>query len=64
MDGSYSKAHQLIEDNMDILHNMATALLERETLNSEDIDKIIEDGQESKPKSEEPSPPAQGSKTS
>lgn len=64
VDGSYSKAHQLIEDNMDILHNMATALLERETLNSEDIDKIIEDGQESKPKSKEPSPPTQGSKTS
>ncbi len=64
VDGSYSKAHQLIEHNMDILHNMATALLERETLNSEDIDKIIEDGQKSKPKSEEPSPPAQGSKTS
>jgi cell division protease FtsH len=64
VDGSYSNAHQLIEDNMDILHNMATALLERETLNSEDIDKIIEDGQESKPKSKESSAPAQGSKTS
>ncbi len=64
VDGSYSKAHQLIEDNMDILHNMATALLERETLNSEDIDKIIEDGQKPKQKSKEPSPPTQGSKTS
>lgn len=64
VDGSYSKAHQLIEDNMDILHNMATALLERETLNSEDIDEIIGDGQKSKPKNEEPSSPAQGSKTS
>jgi len=64
VDGSYSQAHQLIEDNMDILHNMATALLERETLNSEDIDKIIEDGQKSKQKSKEPSPPTQGSKTS
>ena len=64
VDGSYSKAHQLIENNMDILHNMATALLERETLNSEDIDKIIEDGQKPKQKSKEPSPPTQGSKTS
>jgi len=61
---SYSKAHQLIEDNMDILHNMATALLERETLNGEDIDEIMGHGQGSKPKSEESASPEKDSETS
>jgi cell division protease FtsH len=39
--GAYEKATQLIRDNPEILHRMANALLERETLNSSDIDEIM-----------------------
>ena len=38
---SYNKTHKLIEDNLDTLHAMANALLEKETLESADIDKIM-----------------------
>ena len=38
---AYGKACKFIEDNLDILENMAKALLEKETLNSSDIDKIM-----------------------
>ncbi len=49
--GAYEKASQLIRDNIDTLHNLAEALLERETLDGEDIDKIMEGGK--KPEGEE-----------
>ena len=49
---SYDKTTQLIEDNMDTLERMAEALLERETLNKEDIDKIMEGEDLSKTKTE------------
>ena len=39
--GAYKKTSQLIKDNLDILHKMATALLEKETLDSSDIDEIM-----------------------
>jgi cell division protease FtsH len=41
--GAYEKASQLIKDNLDTLHHMAEALLEKETLDSGDIDKIMEE---------------------
>lgn len=39
--GAYEKAFQLIRDNLEIHDRMAKALLERETLNSDDIDEIL-----------------------
>ena len=39
--GACRKAFQLIKDNLDTLHLMANGLLERETLNSSDIDEIM-----------------------
>ena len=39
--GAYAKALQLIRDNLEIHDLMAKALLERETLNSDDIDEIM-----------------------
>ncbi len=39
--GAYKKAFQLIKANLDIHKRMAKAQLERETLNSSDIDKIM-----------------------
>jgi cell division protease FtsH len=39
--GAYEKANQLITDNLDTLHRMAKALLEKETLDSKDIDEIM-----------------------
>ncbi len=39
--GSYEKARHILEDNMEILHKVAQALLERETLSNQDIDRIM-----------------------
>jgi len=39
--GAYKKAFQLIKANLEIHDRMAKALLERETLNSDDIDEIM-----------------------
>jgi len=40
---SYRKTRELIEGNLEFLHKMANALLERETLTGEDIDEIMRD---------------------
>jgi cell division protease FtsH len=42
--GAYEKTSQLIKGNLDTLHRMAEALLEKETLDSNDIDKIMGEG--------------------
>jgi cell division protease FtsH len=49
--GAYERATSLIKDNLDSLHRMANALLEKETLDSGDIDKIMGEAKES-PKEE------------
>jgi cell division protease FtsH len=49
--GAYEKASQLIRDNIETLHSLAEALLERETLDAEDIDKIMEEAK--KPEEDE-----------
>ncbi|MEN9543378.1 MAG: cell division protein FtsH, partial [Pseudomonadota bacterium] len=41
IDGQYSQARQLIEDNQDKMHVMAKALLEWETIDAEQIDDIM-----------------------
>ena len=38
---NYQKTHKLIKDNLDTLSKLAKALLERETLNGREIEKII-----------------------
>jgi cell division protease FtsH len=43
---AYADTHRLIEGNIDILHRMASALLEKETLNGSDIDAIIANKEE------------------
>jgi cell division protease FtsH len=54
---AYDRTCHLINDNLETLHSMANALLEKETLTGEDIDKIMavaeEDKQGKKPASEE-----------
>ncbi len=39
--GAYERAKQLIQEHMEILHKMANALLEKETLDSKAIDEIM-----------------------
>jgi cell division protease FtsH len=39
--GAYEKTSRLIKDNLDLLHRLANALLEYETLDSKDIDRIM-----------------------
>jgi cell division protease FtsH len=43
----YADTSRLIRDNIDILHRMANALLDKETLNGSDIDAIISGKEES-----------------
>ena len=38
--GAYDKTRNIIQENLDTLHKMANALLEKETLDSADIDEI------------------------
>jgi cell division protease FtsH len=47
--GAYKKAARLIKNNEDTLHNMANALLEKETLNSGEIDELMACGKKSIP---------------
>ena len=42
--GSYKKAAKLIKDNLDTLHKMTKALLEKETLNSREIYELMTGG--------------------
>jgi len=42
VDEAYHSAYKILEDNGDIMHRMATALLERETLDKSEIDLLIE----------------------
>ena len=37
----YDRAHEILQNNEDILHSMAEALLERETLDKEEIDLLL-----------------------
>ena len=44
VDEAYLRARKILEDRMDILHRMANALLERETLDADEIKIILEGG--------------------
>jgi len=48
--GAYEKTCQLIRDNLDTMHRMANALLEKETLTSDDVDAIMAGQKGSGPK--------------
>ena len=42
--GCYEYARKLLSDNMDVLHHISQTLLEKETLNMDELDKIIARG--------------------
>jgi cell division protease FtsH len=42
--GAYDRTTKLIRDNLEVLHQMANALLEKETLEGKDIDNILAAG--------------------
>jgi cell division protease FtsH len=42
VDEGYKSAHKILEDNAEVMHRMANALLERETLDKAEIDLLIE----------------------
>lgn len=48
VEGSYRKAYDLLSENIDKLHSLANALLEREILDHEEIDKVLK-GEELEP---------------
>jgi cell division protease FtsH len=50
---AYKKTSQMIKDNIDILHRMAKGLLEKETLDSHDIDEIMAAGGTPEPRETE-----------
>jgi cell division protease FtsH len=41
VDNGYTSAHQILEENRDVMHRMAAALLERETLDAMEIELLI-----------------------
>jgi cell division protease FtsH len=44
VDDAYQRARHILEERLDVLHAMAQALLERETLDSEEIKVLLEGG--------------------
>jgi cell division protease FtsH len=42
VDEGYKSAHQILEENREVMHRMATALLERETLDAIEIELLIQ----------------------
>jgi len=52
---SYDKTMHLLKSNLETLHTMANALLEKETLNAEDIDEIMARAEEER-QEKEPAP--------
>jgi len=52
---AYQKTSNLIKDNLDTLHTMAKALLEKETLTAKDIDEIM--GIKKQEETKQPEPP-------
>ena len=53
VNNAYEKSSKLIKDNVDTLHTMAEALLEKETLDGKDIDKIMGIKEEPAPEKKE-----------
>jgi cell division protease FtsH len=41
VDGAYNRARQLLSDNIDKLHILSQALLEREILDGEEVEKLL-----------------------
>ena len=58
---AYNRAKETLTENMDLLHRVAAALLDRETLTGEDV-KILARGETLPPRSTPPSSPALPSK--
>jgi cell division protease FtsH len=63
IDQQYRLARRLIEENRDKVETMAKALLEWETIDSEQIDDIIAGKPPRPPKSSTAAPPASGKST-
>jgi cell division protease FtsH len=60
IDGQYSLARRLIEENSDKMHAMAKALLEWETIDTEQIDDIMAGREPRPPKDFTPRTPTGG----
>jgi len=41
LDSQYEIAKKIVSENLDVLHNLAKAVMEKETLDSDDIDRIV-----------------------
>lgn len=63
LDSQYQVAKKIVSENIDTLHRLAKAVLERETLDSDDIEKIMK-GESLPPVSEEPASMISKAKTS
>jgi cell division protease FtsH len=60
---AYNRAKETLTENMDLLHRVAEALLDRETLSGEDV-AMLARGEKLPPRSTPPSPPALPAKES
>ena len=41
LSGQYDVAKKIVSEHLDVLHNLAKAVMERETLDADDIDRIL-----------------------
>src|SRR5579863_7222833 len=55
VDACYTNAFHLLETNIDKLHRLAEALLEKETVEADEVDRLLSDGP--RPSESKPSPP-------
>ncbi|MES1926859.1 ATP-dependent zinc metalloprotease FtsH [Salinisphaera sp. T31B1] len=58
IDGCYERAKQILEDNMDKLHNMSDALMKYETIDRKQIDEIMQGREPGPPESWNDSDPS------
>jgi len=58
IDRNYQRAHQILEDNIDILHTMAGALIKYETIDAHQIDELMARKPVSPPHDWEDTPPS------
>jgi cell division protease FtsH len=59
VDTNYSRAKKILEDNMDILHNMAQALMDWETIDKFQIERLMNGEKIDPPKPDKGTPPPQ-----
>ena len=54
MNESYNEVMKLLEDNLDLLHDLSSLLLEKEVIDSAELDELVSRPREFKPEVKKP----------